>query len=94
MPPRTKGLFQSHEDRKSKPAHAISILDVIAGDRSSFSFDRILKIIKNALDSCLLNNELKEGTQAYEHLLEKCISVLCLSNLSNSSTISSTSIGL
>lgn len=63
-------------------------------DNNSFSFDHILKIIKNAHDSCLLNNELKEDTQAYEHLLEKCISILCVPNLSNSSIISSTSIGL
>lgn len=94
MPPRMKALFKSHKDRKRKPTHAINILDVITGDRRSFSSDHILKTIKNAHESCLLNNELKEGTQASEHLPEKCISILCLPNLSNSSTISATSIRL
>lgn len=40
------------------------------------------------------NNDLAEGIQAYEHLLEICISILNLPNLSNSSTISVTGIGL
>lgn len=40
------------------------------------------------------NNDLAEGIQAYEHLLEIGISILCLPNLSNSSTTSITGIGL
>lgn len=74
LSPRTKGLFQTHTDRKRKPVPNISILDVVTEDRSSFSFDNILKIIKNSHDSCHLNNK-PEDTQAYEHSLEKCISL-------------------
>lgn len=64
---RAKGLFQSHKDRKRKSTSAISVLDVLIGDRSSFFFHNILQIIKNAHSSCLSNNELKEGAQAYEN---------------------------
>lgn len=35
-----------------------------------------------------LNSDLAEGIQAFKHLVEICISILSLPNLSNSSTIS------
>lgn len=35
-----------------------------------------------------LNSDLAEGIQAFKHLVEMCISILCLPNLSNSRTIS------